>query len=61
VLRRQWDGRRFAGAVRAWEKLRGEDAPAEAHELAVLVLWQGRDLSPAAVASRLSRRAEELE
>jgi hypothetical protein len=23
VLRRQWDGRHFAGAVRAWERERG--------------------------------------
>jgi hypothetical protein len=61
VLRRQWDGRHFAGAVRAWERLRGHDGPAEVHELAVLVLWQGRDLPPATVASLLRHRAAELE
>jgi hypothetical protein len=47
--------------VRAWEKLRGEDAPAEVHELAVLVLWQGRDLPAATVASLLRHRAAELD
>jgi hypothetical protein len=61
VLRRQWDGRHFAGAVRAWEKLRGEDAPAEVHELAVLALWQGRDLAPVAIATMLHSRATALE
>jgi hypothetical protein len=61
VLRRQWDGRHFAGAVRAWENLRGEDAPAEVHELAVLVLWEGRDLPPATVASLLRHWAAKLE
>lgn len=30
-----WDGRHVAGAVRAWERGRGEDAPAKIHELAV--------------------------
>ena len=60
VLRRQWEGRYFAGAVRAWEKLRGEDAPVEVHELAVLVLWQGRDLPSEAIASLLRHRAAEV-
>lgn len=60
VTRHRWDGRTFAAAVRAWERLRGVEAPAEVRALAVTVGWRHADATPLEVASILRQRAAEL-
>lgn len=58
VIRHQWDGRTFAAAVRAWERLRGVEAPEAVRRAAIAIGWRRPEAAPAEVASILHRWAD---
>ena len=58
--RRGLDGPAFAAAVDATAGRHRRDAPAAVRELAALVRWRGRNLSPHGVAAVLRGKAAKL-
>ena len=46
ALRHRWDGRTLAAAVRAWEHLRGVEAPEAVRQAAIMIGWRHPDAPP---------------
>jgi hypothetical protein len=50
-------GRTLAAAVRAWERLRGVEAPQAVREAAIAIGWRQPDANPTEVAELLKKAA----